>query len=112
LEELKVDLDEKKLRRYKSDWLRHVTRMNNRVPKIVLNYRPNGRRRIERTFNETARRGRNSSVKVYQLVTGDDDDDDDDDDDMIYSTLCFCNFFLWLNDITLNAPGGTEKHKS
>ena len=39
---------------------------------------------------------------VCQLVT-----DDDDDDVMIYSTLYFYNF-LWLNDIALNGPGGTE----
>jgi len=37
------------LRRYKSDWLRHVTSMNNsRMPKIMVNCRPNGRRRIGR----------------------------------------------------------------
>jgi len=42
LEELKVEAVDEKLRRYKSHWLRHVTRMNNiRVPKIMLNYRPN-----------------------------------------------------------------------
>jgi len=28
-----------KLRRYKSNWLGHVTRMNKRMPKIILNYR-------------------------------------------------------------------------
>jgi len=37
LEGLKVD---EIPRRYKSHWLRHVTRMNNnRIPKIMLNYR-------------------------------------------------------------------------
>jgi hypothetical protein len=49
LEELKGEPADKKLRRYKSDWLQHVTRMNNnRMPNIVLNYRPNGRRLLER----------------------------------------------------------------
>jgi len=34
---------------YKSNWLRHVTGMNKkRMPKIMLNYRPNGRRRLGR----------------------------------------------------------------
>jgi hypothetical protein len=42
LEELKVEPVDEKLRRYKSHWLRHVTRMNNnKMPKIRLNYRPN-----------------------------------------------------------------------
>jgi hypothetical protein len=44
LEELKVEPVDEKLRRCKSNWLQHITRMNNRVPKILLNYRPNGRR--------------------------------------------------------------------
>jgi len=42
LEELKVEPVDKKLRRYKSNWV-HVTRMNsNRMPKIMLNFRQNG----------------------------------------------------------------------
>jgi hypothetical protein len=36
--------------RYNSDWLRRVTRMN-RMPKVMLSYRPNWRRRIERPLN-------------------------------------------------------------
>jgi len=44
LEEVKAELVDDKLRRYKSKWLRHVTRKNNsRMSKIMLNYRPNGR---------------------------------------------------------------------
>jgi hypothetical protein len=44
-EGLKVEPVDEKLRRYKSNWLRHVTRMNNnRMAKIMLNYRPNGLR--------------------------------------------------------------------
>jgi len=44
---MKVESVDEKLRRYKSNWLKHVTRMNNnnnnnRMPKIILNYRPNG----------------------------------------------------------------------
>jgi hypothetical protein len=47
LEELKLEPVDEELRRYKSNWLRHVTRMNkkrNYMAKIMLNYRPNGRR--------------------------------------------------------------------
>jgi hypothetical protein len=36
--------------RYKSNWLWHVTRMNiNRMPKIMLNYRHDGPRRLWRS---------------------------------------------------------------
>jgi hypothetical protein len=39
LEELKVEPVDKKLRKYKSNWLHNLTRMNNnRMQKIVLNY--------------------------------------------------------------------------
>jgi hypothetical protein len=42
LEELKVQPVDKELRRYKSNWLQHVTRMNKkRIPKIRLNHRSN-----------------------------------------------------------------------
>jgi predicted deacetylase len=37
LEELKAEQAGEELRRYKSNWLRHVTRV---MPKIMLNYRP------------------------------------------------------------------------
>jgi len=41
-EELEVEPIDEKLRRYKSNWLRHVPRMNSkRMPEIMLNYRPN-----------------------------------------------------------------------
>jgi len=41
LEELKVELVDKKLRRYKSNCVWHVTRMNsNRMPEVILNYKP------------------------------------------------------------------------
>ena len=48
LEELKVEPVEEKLRRYKWNWLRRVTRMknSNRMSNIMLNYSPNGRRRL------------------------------------------------------------------
>jgi hypothetical protein len=47
LEELNVEPIEEKLRRYKSNLLRFVTRMNNKpMPKIKLNCRANGRRRL------------------------------------------------------------------
>jgi hypothetical protein len=65
LEELKVEPADEKLRRYKSNWLQHVTRMNNnRMPKIMLNYGSNGRSRLGRPFEEAIRRGRNRSIKA------------------------------------------------
>jgi hypothetical protein len=42
LEEIKIEPVDEKLRRCKPNWLRHLTKINNRVPKIMLNYRPSG----------------------------------------------------------------------
>jgi hypothetical protein len=51
LGELKVEPVDEKLRRYKSNWLRHVTIVNNnRMPTIMLNCRTNGRRRLGRPW--------------------------------------------------------------
>jgi hypothetical protein len=45
--ELKVEPVDETLRRYKSNWLQgHVTRMNNRIPKIMLNFKPNRGRQL------------------------------------------------------------------
>jgi hypothetical protein len=52
LEELIVELVDEKLRRYKSNCLQHVRGINNnRMPKIMLNYKPNERRRMGRPLN-------------------------------------------------------------
>jgi hypothetical protein len=49
LEELKAEPVDRKLRRYKSNLLRHVTRMDSsRMANGMLNCRPNGRRRLGR----------------------------------------------------------------
>jgi hypothetical protein len=51
LEDTKVEWVDEKLRRYKSNWLQHVTRMNNnRMPKIILKYRPHGWRWLGRPY--------------------------------------------------------------
>jgi len=38
--EMRVEPVNAKIIRYKSNWLKHITRMNNRMLKILLNYRP------------------------------------------------------------------------
>ena len=49
LEELAAEPIDRKLRSYRTDWLRRVTRMDSsRMLKIMLNSRPNGRRRLGR----------------------------------------------------------------
>jgi len=48
LEELKAEPVDQKLRRCKSNWLQRVTKTNSRMPNIMLNCRPNGRRRLGR----------------------------------------------------------------
>jgi hypothetical protein len=51
LEQLKVEPVDEKIRRYKTNWLRHVTRMDSiRMAKIMLNCRLNGRRGLGRPF--------------------------------------------------------------
>jgi len=51
LEEMKVEPADEKLRRNKSNWLRHVTRMDSsRMAKIVLDCRPIGRKRFGRAL--------------------------------------------------------------
>jgi hypothetical protein len=56
---------DEELRGYKSSWPRHVTRMNsNWMPNVMLNYGPNGGRRLGRHFEETIRGGRNRSIKA------------------------------------------------
>jgi hypothetical protein len=47
MEEPKVEPVDEKLTRNKSNFLRRVTRMNkNRMPKIMQNFKPDGRRRL------------------------------------------------------------------
>ena len=66
LEGLKLEPVDKKVRRYKSDWQGLVTRINNnRLPKIMLNYRPNGRRLIGRSLKKLLY----EVEKVYQGLT-------------------------------------------
>ena len=49
LEELNLETVDEKLRCYKSNWIRRVTWTNsNRMPKIILNFRWSGRRRLGR----------------------------------------------------------------
>jgi hypothetical protein len=51
-EELKIEPVGEKVRRYRSNWLRHVTGMNSsRRPEIMLSYRPNGQGRLGRPLN-------------------------------------------------------------
>jgi hypothetical protein len=65
LEEMKVEPLDEKLRRNKSSWLRHATRMNkNRVTKITLNFRPNGKKTTWKTYEEYSRRGRNRYIEA------------------------------------------------
>jgi len=47
LGELKTEAVDEKIRRCKSNWLWHATRMgSNKMGGMMLNYTPNGRRRI------------------------------------------------------------------
>jgi hypothetical protein len=60
---LKIEPVNEKLRSYSSHWLRHVTRMNNRIKKEMGSFRRNGRRRLGKPLKRL-RQGRNRSVKA------------------------------------------------
>jgi len=56
---MKVEPVDRKLRRYKYNWLRHLTRMNSsRKPKIMLNCRPNERSRLGRPLKRLSDEGK------------------------------------------------------
>jgi hypothetical protein len=49
--ELKITPILDKLLEYKRNWIQHVNRMpRNRLPRVMNNYSPNGRRNFERPF--------------------------------------------------------------
>ena len=74
---------------YVSNWLQHVTRMNNnRIPNIILKYRPNWWRRLGRRLKRLLDKAENNSIKAY-FVTDDDDKDDNDNDDTRIWPLTF-----------------------
>jgi hypothetical protein len=76
LEELKVEPADKKRKRYKSNRLRHVTRMNSsRITTIILNYRPNGRRRHERPLKGILDEPETGLSRPNSWTDDDDDDD-------------------------------------
>ena len=62
LEDLKVELVDEKLRRCKSNWLQHVTRMNNNKSNAELQTK--WTKTIWKTFEEIIRRVRNRSIKA------------------------------------------------
>jgi hypothetical protein len=64
LEELKVEPIGEKLRRRKANWLQRVTRMNNRMPKIMLKKKAKWTKATWTAFEETIRRGRKWSLKA------------------------------------------------
>jgi hypothetical protein len=45
---INVDTFDEKLRRYMSNYLQKVTRINNEMPKVIPNYTANERRSFER----------------------------------------------------------------
>jgi hypothetical protein len=65
LEELKVEPADEKLRRYKPNWLQHVTIMNSsRATRSDAEVRTECTDTIWQTFEETVGRGRNGSTEA------------------------------------------------
>jgi len=84
----KLEPSDEKLKRYKSQWLRHVTIMTNKmIPNVMMNYKQNGRRQLGRPLKDTVRRGRNKSIKS-QFVT---------DDDLIFQSISFAALTVAIN---------------
>jgi hypothetical protein len=63
LEELKEEPDDQRLSRYKTNWLYHVTRIKNKMPKIMLDYRPIGRRRLGRPLKRLLDKAKTGLLK-------------------------------------------------
>jgi hypothetical protein len=77
---LKVEPVDKKLRRYKSNWLQLVTRMNNnRMPEIMLIYKPNGQRRLGRFLKRLLDEAKTGLLNPnsWHAAAADDDDDEE-----------------------------------
>jgi hypothetical protein len=65
LEELKVEPADEKLRRYKPNWLQHVTIMNSsRATRSDAEVHTEWTKTIWKAFEETVRRGRNRSTEA------------------------------------------------
>jgi hypothetical protein len=65
LEDFKVEPNVEKLSRYKSNWLRLVTRMsNNRMPENNAELQTKWTKTTWETFEEIIRRGRNRPIKA------------------------------------------------
>jgi len=63
---LQEEPTDEKLRKYKSNWLPHAKRMkSNKMPKVMLNYRPNGRDELEGLWKHYLTRPK----QVYQDLT-------------------------------------------
>ena len=76
LVDLNAEPVDEKLRRCKSDWIRHEKRMNNnRMPKHNAELQTIYTKTTWNTYKETTGRGQNMSIKVC-LVTDDEHDDD------------------------------------
>ena len=61
--DVKLEPVNAKIIRYNSNWLQHITRMNNRMLKILLNYRPNGRRRLRSPLKDLLDEGETGLLK-------------------------------------------------
>jgi hypothetical protein len=74
LEELKIEPIDEKLRKFKLYWVRHVTGMDIRMPKIMLNYRQDGRRRLGRPLKRLTDKtetglSRHNSLRIMTMMT-------------------------------------------
>ena len=72
MEEMKVETADEKLQRYKSNWLRHITRR--RRCKNNDELQTKWTKTTWKTFEETIRLSRNKSIKASLMTDKDDDE--------------------------------------
>jgi len=109
LDEMKVEPVDGKLRRCKSNWLRHVTGMNSsRMARIMLYCRQNGRRRLGRPLKGLL----DKAESLNQGIIRTDDDDARKTKKFRQANYTPKHFPCLINHLRLTSQGKGSVHES